>query len=64
MDILKAIADLPAPDVDRALEALLDRYRKLYPQWEIHLLSISRLEDRNAQIDRLIDFLKTMKTSR
>ena len=45
------------------LEALLERYAAVYPQWEMQVFSIEKSLDRDAQLDRMIALLKSMKAA-
>lgn len=43
------------------LEAILDRYNQLYPDWEIETIAIQKSQDRIEQIDKTIAFLERLK---
>ena len=64
MDILKEIGDLTEDEIVDAVDAVLRRYAQLFPDWEIGTVSLCKKEDRNMQIDRTIQLLENMKTSR
>ncbi len=47
--------------LEEILDAVLCRFAKLYPQWEIVPVSILRNADRNVQIDNMTNLLNNMK---
>ena len=61
-DLLDAIKKANGEELDGILKAVLSRYNELYPQWEISTISILKCEDRNEQLDRMIQVLQKMKT--
>jgi hypothetical protein len=60
-DIINEIGQMGAEQIGDVLQAALDRYKELYPQWEVSLLSLSKAEDRNAQMENIIHMLEEMK---
>ena len=50
-------------EIQEILSAARKRYEELFPDWEITVVSIDKTQDRNAQIDRLIQMLETMRKS-
>ena len=61
--ILGAIASATTDQLPLLLDAIVKRYREVFPDWEITIISIDKLSDRNEQIDRMINLLETSKTS-
>ena len=60
-NLLSAIACINEYQISDVLDAVLDRYSVLYPDWEVSTLSIPKYLDRNQQIDRAIELLTNMK---
>ena len=59
--LLAQIACVDEYHINVILNAVLERYGELYPDWEISTFSIPKSKNRNCQIDRTIEFLKHMK---
>ena len=49
-------------EIQIILDAVLLRYDILFPDWEINTISLKKNQDRNAQIDEVIQLLQKMKT--
>ena len=64
MDIFEKIETLTAAEIVDVVDAVICRYERLFPDWEIMTLAIDRKEDRNVQIERCIEWLEKLKTSR
>ena len=64
MDIFQEIDRLTASEINAVVDAVLAKYQELFPDWEIATFSIFKKDDREDQIDRLIQLLKELKTSR
>ena len=62
-DLLTAISKADDYVIGEILKAVLDRYAVLFPSWEVHAISLDKTEDRNEQLDRMIQVLENMKTS-
>ncbi len=60
-DFLPAILSADATDLEDILYWIRQRYGQLYPQYELHIMSIDRQGDRIQQIDRVIAMLKQFK---
>ena len=43
------------------LLAVLERYREVFPDWEIIIVSLEKAVDKNEQLDRTIKLLENMK---
>lgn len=61
MDLVNAIAQTDAMEIDSILKAVLKRYAELFPEWHISTISLEKATDRNVQIDRIIAMLEKMK---
>ena len=48
-------------EIEEMMTALLKRYRELYPDWEVRVISLEKKDDRNRQIDEVIQFLEKLK---
>lgn len=48
----------------RMLEDVLERYAELYPQWEVHMVSLERSCSRAEQIDRMIELLRALRDTK
>ena len=62
IDIVEKIAFAKSTEIDELLNAVLDRYAELFPDWEVSTISLERSIDRNEQIDKMIAFLQKLKT--
>ncbi len=60
-DVLNAIWDADAQDLENILRTAPARYGELFPGWELSLISVEKEEDRGAQLDRMIAILNQMK---
>ena len=61
MDFLKKVKKIEKNEIDQIMQAVLARYRELFPEWEVSIISFEKGSDRNADIDRMIAFLRKMK---
>ena len=59
--MLNIIKNAKPEEINDILQAVLARYRELYPDWEIITLSLEKAVDKNEQLDRMIALLETMK---
>ena len=48
-------------ELEDILKALLERYRAVYPEWDVSVVSLEREADKNEQLDRMIQLLEKMK---
>ncbi len=60
-DIYNKIQEIGTDEIQDILQAVLRRYNQLYPNWEISIISIEKGKDREAQLDRAIALLESMK---
>lgn len=61
MDFLKKVKKIEKNEIDQIMQAVLARYRELFPEWEVSIISFEKGSDRNTDIDRMIAFLRKMK---
>lgn len=61
-DLVKAIGQADETQIEDILQAVLRRYGELFPDWDVSTVSLSKSEDRNEQLDRIIGVLQKMKT--
>jgi len=59
--MLQEIKNAKPEEMEDILQAVMERYRQIYPDWEIMFLSLDKKENRNAQIDAVIKLLEQMK---
>ncbi len=62
IDLAKAVEQADETQIDDILQAVLRRYGELFPDWDVSTVSLSKSEDRNEQLDRIIGVLQKMKT--
>ena len=63
-NLAREIAKADAGELQGLLDAVLERYAVLFPNWEVCTVSLEKSGDRNEQLDRMIDLLQKMKISR
>ena len=61
-ELLGLIAQVKDNEIGEVLTAVLRRYEELYPEWEVGTVSLQKSEDRNTQIDRMIQMLTRLKS--
>ena len=59
--ILDKIYKATPNEIEQILHATLERYRELYPKWDISTLSLEKAGDKNEQLDRMIAMLQNLK---
>ena len=64
MDIFQEIDQLTTSEINAVVDAVLAKYQALFLDWEITTFSIFKKDDRSTQIDRTIQLLEKLKTSR
>ena len=57
-EILKA----DAAQLESLLKAVIQRYKAVYPDWEVIAISLEKTSNLNEQIDGIITLLQNMKT--
>ena len=59
--IISTLMEMDSNQLEQILEALKQRHAQLYPDWEIHIMSINKNTDRSMQIDRVVALLNGLK---
>lgn len=59
--LIQAISQVQDYEIEEVMIALLKRHGELFPDWEMHLISIEKAGDRGKQIDEVIRFLERLK---
>ena len=59
--MIEKIKKAEPEELNDILLAVLERYREVFPDWEIMTLSLEKAVDKNEQLDRVIDLLERMK---
>ena len=57
----KYIENAKPEELDELLQAVLKRYREVYPDWEIITVSLEKAVEKNEQLDRIIQLLEKWK---
>ena len=60
-DVLKKIRKANNTQIQSLLDAVMDRYRELNPDWEISFFSLLKSNDATYQLDRMIQMLNSIK---
>lgn len=60
-DVLEKIRKANNPQIHALLDAVMERYRKLNPDWEISFFSLLKSNDADDQFNRMIQMLKGLK---
>ena len=59
--MIDAIKQAKPEELNDILLAVLDRYREVYPDWELTTISLEKAVDKNEQLDRMIALIEKMK---
>lgn len=59
--VLEKIRRAKGTEIEWILQAALDRYRALFPGWEVNIVSLEKCGDKNQQLDNMILLLENMK---
>ena len=59
--MIDQIINAKPEEMEEIVQAVLTRYRELYPDWEIIFLSLDKKENKNDQIDNIIALLNKRK---
>lgn len=62
-DLVEEIAEAGKEEIGELLEAVLDRYAVLYPDWNVSTISLQKSGNRDEQLDRMIAMLQNLKVS-
>ncbi len=60
-DISFAVMSADGTDLEDILRLVKHRYEQLFPNWEIHMISLEKGENRARQIDSMIAILERLK---
>ena len=60
-ELLDKIKTVESKSIDLVMHAVLERYRELFPDWDINVISVDKCDDRNAQLDQIIDLVQKLK---
>ena len=63
LDLFQEIAQADAAIIEDILDAVIRRYAVLYPEWELNVFSVQKDTDKDAQIERTIRFLESLKNN-
>ena len=58
-DLAAEIAQINENEIRKLLNAVLQRYAVLFPDWEVSTISLHKSADRNEQLDRILGYWKT-----
>ena len=59
--MIQQIKQAKAEELNDILLAVTERYKEVYPDWEIITISLEKSVDKNTQLDQLIAVLENMK---
>lgn len=59
--VLEQIRRAKGTEIEWILQAVLDRYRTLFPGWDVNVVSLEKCGDKNQQLDNMILLLENMK---
>ena len=59
--MINRIKNAKPEEMEEIVQAVLARYRELYPDWEIMFLSLDKKENKNDQLDSIIALLNKRK---
>ena len=64
MQLKDMIAQANESEIPTIIEACMDRYADLFPDYDFNYFAIPKNTDRNAHIDRVIQMLEGFKEKR
>ncbi len=59
--LLQSILKSKSEDISDIFDAALKRYKELFPEWDITVISVVKTKNRNDQLDEIIALLNKMK---
>ena len=62
-NLIAQIGRADGAQIEKLLNAVLQRYGELYPDWEVSTVTVEKTQNRSEQLDRIIALLEKMKTS-
>lgn len=60
MDIYEMINETGKEEIADVLDSVLFRYKQLFPDWEISVVSIDKTGDKNEQLNNMIHLIQNM----
>ncbi len=62
-NIMRKLIQTASPEeLDSILKAVVERYRQVFPQWEISVITVEKTRNPNDQINEVIGALEQLKT--
>lgn len=61
--LVEKIAQADEAEIGMLLQAVLQRYAVLFPDWELSIFSLQKSADRDAQLDQMIAVLQKIKNA-
>ena len=61
MFMIEQIKKAKPEELNDILQAVLARYREVFPGWELITISLEKSVDKNEQLDQIIAMLEIMK---
>ena len=61
VDLIEAISHASDLEINDVLQAVLQRYAELFPDWDVCTFSLQKKGDRNEQIDNIIRVYESLK---
>ena len=58
---LDVIRNATEDEISDMILAVQERYHELFPGWSMHITVLEKNDDRNAQLDRIIENLQKLK---
>ena len=59
--MIQQIKQAKAEELNDILLAVTERYKEVYPDWEMITISLEKTVDKNAQLEQMIAVLENMK---
>ena len=59
--MIQQIKQAKAEELNDILLAVTERYKEVYPDWEMITISLEKTVDKNAQLEQMISVLENMK---
>lgn len=60
-ELIAAIEQVDEGQIGDVLNAVLRRYKDLFPEWEVSTVSVKKNEDREEQINQMVQMLLRLK---
>ena len=59
--LIERIKTSDSDEIELIMQAVLVRYRELFPEWDVNVISLEKTMDRNAQLDQMIALIERLK---